>query len=492
MEEFVGSDPVWLATDADSMQQLIQNYRAQKQTYRTQMEAILGQLDQIWLAQTTLEEKRPSLNQLQQELLGLDQSASFVALEQLGQEVQRLIQQAQAQELLAEKEMEEAQGLEKLIIVLSALGSVAIAGFVAFRTTQAIVRPIQQVKETASNIIRDENFNLQIVVESDDDLGELAQSFNQLIQWIKEYTEELKQTLNNLKNTQSQLIQTEKMSSLGQLVAGVSHEINNPIGSISGNLTYLEKYLDNFSQIQQLYQKNYPNPPKEIADAIKTLDLDFFQKDYEQVIGSMRAGTQRIQNIVLSLRNFARLNESGLKPSDVHEGLDSTLMLLDHSLKAQPERPAITVSTHYGQLPKVHCYPGHLNQVFMSLLTNAIDAIAEVQSQFQRKHPHPNLPHSNQEENDNNPYHGHIRVITRILDSQWIEIEIADNGCGIPLEQQSQIFDPFFTTKPVGEGSGLGLFISYQIVTDLHKGQLHCDSTPGVGSQFTIRLPLQI
>ncbi|NEQ95818.1 MAG: HAMP domain-containing protein [Cyanothece sp. SIO2G6] len=490
LEQFVESDPVWLARDVASMQRLIQNYRTQRQAHRAQVETILIQVDQVWLAPATLAEKRNVLNQIQQELLALNQSAPYLVLEQIDQELQNLVEQAQAQELLAEKDMENAQGLEKLLIVVSALGSVAIAGVIAFRTTQSIVRPIKQVRITADNIIRNQNFDLTIALENDDDLAELAQSFNQLIQWVKEYTQELKQTLNDLKQAQAQLIQTEKMSSLGQLVAGVSHEINNPIGFISGNLSYLNDYFNKFIYIQQLYQKNFPNPPAEIVDAIAAIELEFLQEDCSRMIRSMESGAERIHSIILSLRNFARLDESGMKPADIHEGLNSALMLLEPSLKAHPDRSAITINTHYENLPKVDCYPGHLNQVFMSLLTNAIDAITEVQSNLRPTQSSQNLAIATRADDNKPQYQGHINITTKMPDSKWVEVEIADNGCGISLDKQSRIFDPFFTTKPVGRGSGLGLSISYQIVTDLHNGQLNFDSTPGHGSRFVVRLPL--
>ncbi|MEM1308344.1 MAG: ATP-binding protein [Cyanobacteria bacterium P01_H01_bin.153] len=287
----------------------------------------------------------------------------------------------------------------------------------------------------------------------------------------------LEQTLQNVYRDQSQLVQTEKMASLGQLVAGVAHEINNPVNFIHGNLRHTDEYAQNLLNLVQLYQKHYPRPVAEIQTATDVADLEFMQEDLPKLMASMKMGAERICQIVLSLRNFSRMDESDYKTVDIHEGIESTLLILQHHLKARPERPATEIIRDYSNLPLVECYPGQLNQVFMNILVNAIDALAEV-----------NAGQTDQEIRD---HHGQITIRTSVVDSKWVEVTIIDNGPGMPQSIQEQIFNPFFTTKPVGKGTGMGMSISYQIVTEKHGGKLKCFSESGKGTEFVIRLPVQ-
>ncbi|WP_339366857.1 PAS domain-containing sensor histidine kinase [Calothrix sp. 336/3] len=289
---------------------------------------------------------------------------------------------------------------------------------------------------------------------------------------LQKQTQELENTLRELQLTQSQLIQSEKMSSLGQMVAGVAHEINNPVNFIHGNLTPACDYVNDLLNLVVLYQEYYPQPVSEIQEEIEAIDLDFLQDDLPKLLNSMSVGTTRIREIVRSLRNFSRLDESEYKQVDIHEGIDSTLMILHNRLKAKSELPEIQVVKNYTSLPLVECYPGQLNQVFMNLLTNAIDALDEaVQKQ---------LVTSPQ-----------IYIYTELVYPDWIGIRIADNGLGIPPGIISKLFDPFFTTKEVGKGTGLGLSISYQIVVEHHGGKLTCNSIPGEGTEFFIAIPMK-
>jgi signal transduction histidine kinase len=288
---------------------------------------------------------------------------------------------------------------------------------------------------------------------------------------------DLTQALRELQLAQTQLVHSEKMASLGQLVAGIAHEINNPVNFIHGNLNYANDYTQNLLRLIQLYQQHYPNPDPEVRAEAETIDIEFLQKDLPKLMASMKMGTTRIREIVLSLRNFSRMDESEFKTVDIHDGIDSTLMILQHRLKADTERPEIQVIKNYGDLPLVECYPGLLNQVFMNILANAIDALDEASTT------------QTSGEAENNP--SAITICTAVIDSQWVKIAIADNGIGMPDRVKQQIFDPFFTTKPVGKGTGMGMSISYQIVTKKHGGKLECFSTPGIRTEFVIRVPVK-
>jgi len=288
---------------------------------------------------------------------------------------------------------------------------------------------------------------------------------------------ELEQTLQQLTSTQSQLIQNEKMSSLGQLVAGVAHEINNPVNFIYGNLTHANEYTQDLLKVIELYQNHYPDPVPEIQDEIEAIELDFLMEDLPKLLGSMKVGADRIQQIVASLRTFSRMDEAEMKEVNIHDGIDSTLMILQHRIKAKHNHPEIQVIKEYSKLPLVECYAGQLNQVFMNILSNALDALEDRDSRLSA------------DEMRQNP--SQIRIGTEMPSSSRVIIRIADNGPGIPETVGTRLFDPFFTTKPVGKGTGMGLSISYQIVTERHGGSLHCTSAPGVGAEFAIEIPLK-
>ncbi|MBW4615266.1 MAG: GAF domain-containing protein [Desmonostoc vinosum HA7617-LM4] len=298
----------------------------------------------------------------------------------------------------------------------------------------------------------------------------------QFLNQTKDQTEKLTQALYNLQQTQTQLIQTEKMSSLGQLVAGVAHEINNPVNFIYGNINHVSEYAQDLLDILKLYQQDCPNPSCEIRELAQEIDLEFAIEDLPKTLSSMKIGVDRIRQIVLGLRNFSRLDQAEMKPVNIHEGIDSTLLILQHRFKAKPESPAIELVKEYGDLPLIACYAGQLNQVFMNVLSNAIDAVEDYR------------------ESKLEPRNGQIIICTTIGklkdNTKSVVIRIADNGLGIPEDLKTRICDPFFTTKPVGKGTGLGLSISYQIVVDKHGGIFKCDSQPGLGTEFWIEIPI--
>ncbi|XHX78645.1 MAG: GAF domain-containing protein [Stenomitos frigidus ULC029] len=293
--------------------------------------------------------------------------------------------------------------------------------------------------------------------------------------------EYLVKALQKLQQTQAQLIQHEKMSSLGQLVAGVAHEINNPVNFISGNITYIASYVRDLMELLGLYQECYPTPESSIQAKADAIDLQFLVDDLPKLLSSMEMGSDRIRQIVLSLRNFSRLDEADVKPVNIHEGIGNTLLILQSRLKATSKGLAIQVQREFGELPAVECYAGQLNQVFMNLLSNAIDAVDDcvdpiITIQTEVIHC-PDFDASNEEQ---------LTCIPQIA------IRIQDNGAGISDDVKQKLFNPFFTTKPVGKGTGLGLSISYQIVVEKHGGSLSCSSTLGEGTEFLLQIPIQL
>ncbi|MEH2043389.1 GAF domain-containing sensor histidine kinase [Nostoc sp.] len=295
----------------------------------------------------------------------------------------------------------------------------------------------------------------------------------------KAQTQKLQQALHELQLAQTQLIQSEKMSSLGQLIAGVAHEINNPVNFICGNLKYVAEYAQDLLHLLEKYQKFLPVAPPELESELDNIDLEFIMQDLPKLLDSMKLGTSRIVEIVQSLKNFSRHDEAEMKAVNIHDGIDGTLMILHHRLKADVHRPAIEIVKDYAKLPLIECYPGQLNQVFMNILANAIDALEESMENWRLKN-NPQSPTPNPQ----------ITIRTKALDQQWVVIRIADNGPGMKEEVIRRIYDPFFTTKDVGKGTGLGMAISYQIVVDRHGGMLKCRSQPGEGTEFWIQIPL--
>ncbi|MEH1953648.1 MAG: ATP-binding protein [Nostoc sp.] len=336
------------------------------------------------------------------------------------------------------------------------------------RVSQFVYEPILIETQLGSYKLLD--FHQLLLAYSQIHILTLAQ-----LEQVEEQSRIAKVGFRTLKNNYTRLIQNEKMAALGQLVAGIAHEINNPVNFIAGNLVYALKYTQDLLKLISLYQHHYPRPVAEIKTAIAELELEFLTADFLKLLNSMKFGTERIQEIVLSLRNFSRLDESEKKVVDIHEGIDSTLIILQSRLINQQTGQIITIDKDYGNLPLVECYAGLINQVFMNILANAIDAIFEG---FES--PYSNLK---------SPL---IRIRTEVTDNQQVVIRIADNGTGIPKDIQKRLFDPFFTTKPVGKGTGLGLSISYQIVVEKHCGQLQCISTVKEGTEFIITIPVEL
>jgi signal transduction histidine kinase len=367
--------------------------------------------------------------------------------------------------------MEQINANTNTTILLCLLSLVIATGLGIITSQLWIAKPIRRLSQ-ASQAIAGGNFEQNVPDTLVEELVTLSVSFNLMSHELKNFYQTLEQKVQErtkeLRETQAQLIQSEKMSSLGQLVAGIAHEVNNPANFIHGNLSHLSQYTQDLLELVQLYQKYYPQPVSEIQAKSEDIDLEFLIEDLSKLLNSMKVGSERIRDIVKSLRNFSRLDEADFKAVDIHEGIESTLMILQNRLKARLTHPAIEVIKVYGNLPPIECYAGQLNQVFMNILTNALDALDE-RDQVETKT---------------------IRISTSLYNSEFVRICIADNGCGITEEVKQRIFDPFFTTKSVGKGTGMGMSISYQIVIQKHKGKLWCTSEPGEWTEFWIEIPL--
>jgi two-component system, NtrC family, sensor kinase len=352
------------------------------------------------------------------------------------------------QPLLSSKLQEAAQSLELLALEYRIITAKGNHKWVSFQV---------QPKKLANNDIVMDGIIVDVTAKKTAELQ------------LQLQTEKLEKTLSELKQAQTRMIQSEKMSSLGQLVAGIAHEINNPVNFIYGNLKHTDRSFQDLIQLIQTYRECYPEADSRVQDLIEEMDLEYLLADLPKMLGSMKMGADRIRDIVLSLRNFSRLDESDLKAANLHAGIDNTLLILQHRLKSQNQRPKIEVLKTYGEFAALECYAGQLNQVFMNILSNAIDALED----------------SLQKDSSLCPQ---ISIVTEEIDNEVV-IRISDNGIGIPQKHLSQLFDPFYTTKPVGKGTGMGLSISYQIVVDRHGGRLECESTPGEGTTFVIYLP---
>ncbi len=448
-----------------------------------ELETILDSVErraQQFINEVNALDNRPDRRELaRQSLLGFVQSPEYADLISFTEELSAYSTNVLDREQTAAAAVQRAFWVQTAITLSSLLLSIAIAILLAKRTSRAIAEPIVAVTTVAQQVTEDNNFELRAPIYNQDEVGHLADALNHLIEQVKQLLSEVNAKNTDLSNAYSQLeqqqfrlVQSEKMSSLGQLVAGIAHEINNPVNFIHGNISHVSEHVEDvMSSITELKTQ----VPEAIANLEEEYDLDFIQEDLNKILTSMRVGTERIRQIVLSLRNFSRLDEADYKTACIHEGIDSSLMILQHRLKAKPERPAITVTRHYGNLPEVECYPGQINQVTVNLLTNAIDAIEE--RYFNAPTNNKGIPLA-------------ITITTRTCSQSRVEIAIKDTGTGMTETVQKRLFETFFTTKPEGIGTGIGMSISHEIIVDTHHGELEFTSVPNEGTEFFIRLPI--
>lgn len=437
------------STSSVTLNQLVKHHDGTLEAYFQHLEKLIKQLEPF----TGNPDKIPQAQQLL--LKSIDSLASY-QFRALAHELTQIAATVHDRQMEADDAQIKAGILQKLIVAVSILMSVAIASMLALYTSRAIADPIKAVTNVAQQVTADANFNLQAPVSTEDEIGILATSLNQLIQQVKHLLDEQKAA------SERQLVQNEKLASLGQMLAGIAHEINNPLNCIYGNITYTNQYLTDLLKLLQTWDEEVPQTPSAVLEKSEEIEFEFLKEDLPKLLESMKVSAERAKAIVYSLKDFSRLDEAKPHAVDLHSCIDSTLLILNNRLKND-----ITVVRNYGDVPAIEGFTGLLYQVFMNLLSNAIDAVQEKPVK-------------------------QITITTERKDDDSVVVRIADNGSGMSSETKDKIFEAFFTTKPRGVGTGIGLAITHQIVREKHGGTITCESDFGQGTEFTIALPIKL
>ncbi len=472
---------------ADDMAILLAQNEQTVNTYLTELEALLeaATASVNGLTARTTDSAAPAMTPesltaaVHERLHDFAVSPTAQRLDQFTETFKALVANARIQREAAQKKLAAVEQLRWQIIAGSMVLSGAIAILLAVYVSRAIARPLAVVTAIAQRSTTEANFDLQVPVTTADEVGILAHSLNNLIHRVKTLLEEQRAAARRQQEMQQeQLVQSEKMSSLGRMLAGVAHEINNPVNFLYGNLSHAGDYVDDLLAHLEAYREAIPQPPQSVRNHAEDIDLEFLQADLPKLLQSMKVGADRTRQIVLSLKNFSRLDDAAAHPVNLVECLDSTLLILNNRIKK-----GVAIERQYQDVPLIEGYSGLLYQVFMNLLSNALDALDEAIAKAQSMNSSSSSTQA--------AFQPCIAIALERDGAERVLVKIKDNGCGIPPENLQKIFEIFFTTKPIGVGTGLGLAITRQIVVEKHGGTIHCVSEPGSGTEFTIALPIR-
>jgi two-component system, NtrC family, sensor kinase len=458
----------------EGLQDFRKTYDSLLSNYITQLEIVNEKISKLPVNRAQKNVKGKLLSKFDRDKIGLQ-------LDNAVNDLAEIIDRAALQEDAAREALRRAQALRVQIIFGSMALSIVVAALLAGFTSRAIAKPLAAVTKIAQRVTQESNFQLQVPVTSTDEVGVLAASLNQLIQKVNHLLQELKS------EQESQILQNEKMATLGRMLAGVAHEVNNPINFIYANIDPARNYVEDVLDLLKTYETQIPNPPPAVKEKAEEIDLDFIKEDLIKIFESMQVGAERAKAIILSLKDFSRLDDAAPHPVDLHACIDSSLLILNSRIKQ-----GVEVVRNYGDIPTVEGYMGLLYQVFVNVLNNALDAVEEKAKIEKASYEEARKQSGSESVKQEAPsFLPRIAIATEYLDDDSVVVRISDNGTGIPAESQEKMFETFFTTKPRGVGTGLGLAIGRDIIVKKHGGTINCWSEVGTGTEFAIALPIE-